>query len=119
MDNGKMYTFGGYNGTERLNDMYEYDFQTLRWAQVHGDSSGSSSAGSEVPSGRSSLVSQVYKNSLYIFGGYNGQVVLNDFYEFRFEPVVIPPPSLIEDMRALVNNKDYSDVTFIVDGLPA
>ena len=119
MYNGKMYTFGGYNGTERLNDMYEYDFQTLRWAQVHGDRSGSSSAGSEVPSGRSSLVSQVYKNSLYIFGGYNGQVVLNDFYEFRFEPVVIPPPSLIEDMRALVNNKDYSDVTFIVDGLPA
>ena len=28
----------------------------------------------EVPSGRSSLVSVVYKNSLFVFGGYNGQV---------------------------------------------
>lgn len=29
----------------------------------------------EVPSGRSSLVSVVYKNSLFVFGGYNGQVL--------------------------------------------
>jgi hypothetical protein len=28
------------------------------------------------------------------FTGYNGANVLNDFYEFRFEPVVIPPPTL-------------------------
>ena len=76
MFNGKMYTFGGYNGTERLNDMYEYDFETFRWAMVHGDSGsgngsgdGSGGGGGEIPSGRSSLVSQVYKNSLYIFGG--------------------------------------------------
>lgn len=28
----------------------------------------------DVPTGRSSLVAQVHGNSLFIFGGYNGQV---------------------------------------------
>ena len=108
MYSGCMYTFGGYNGTERLNDMYEYDFDDGYWTQME--------ATGDVPSGRSSLVSQVYNNSLFIFGGYNGQVVLNDFYEFRYEPVVIPPPTLIDDLRRLINNKEVSDVTFVVDG---
>ena len=103
-----MYTFGGYNGTERLNDMYEYSAETQRWTQFQPTG--------DVPSGRSSLVSQVYNNSLFIFGGYNGQVVLNDFYEFRFEPVVIPPPTMIDDLRRLINSREFSDVTFIVDG---
>jgi hypothetical protein len=43
-------------------------------------------------------------------------VVLNDFYEFRFDSVVVPPPSLCDDMRALLNNPDLSDVTFLVEG---
>lgn len=48
---------------------------THRWQVVEG---------CDTPSGRSSMVAQVYKNSLYIFGGYNGHNVLNDFYEFKF-----------------------------------
>ena len=44
--------------------------------------------------------------------------MLNDFYEFRFEPVAIPPPTLIDDMRSLIDHKDFSDVTFIVEGRP-
>ncbi len=48
----------------------------------------------DVPTGRSSLVAQVHGNSLFIFGGYNGQVVLNDFYEWRFQPLLVPPPTL-------------------------
>lgn len=105
----KMYTFGGYNGSERLNDMHEYDFESSKWSQlqIRGD----------VPSGRSSLVAQVHNSSLFIFGGYNGQVVLNDFYEYRFEPVSIPPSTILSDMRQLINNRDFSDVTFVVDGV--
>ena len=74
-----MFAYGGYSGSERLADMYAYDFKTGHWFEVncsHGPR----------PSGRSSLVVQVYKNSLYIFGGYNGLTVLNDFYKFRLEP---------------------------------
>ena len=105
-----MYTFGGYNGSERLNDMHCYSFDTKRWTLLE-------TAG-DIPSGRSSLVAQVYQNALYVFGGYNGHVVLNDFYEHRFEPVAIPPPTLTEDLRKLIDNSEFSDITFIVDGKP-
>jgi len=68
------------------------------------------------PSGRSSLVAEVFNNSLYVFGGYNGSIVLNDFYEFRFEPVSIPPSQMVDDLRQLLHNPVFADVTFIVDG---
>ena len=73
----KMYTYGGYSGSERLADMYVYDFKTGHWSEVNYSNSDC------CPSGRSSLVAQVYENCLYIFGGYNGVTVLNDFYKFR------------------------------------
>jgi len=64
----KMYSFGGYSGSERLADMHAYDFETNHWQEVD------CTAG-DAPSGRSSLVAQVYENCLYIFGGYNGSTV--------------------------------------------
>ena len=105
-----MYAFGGYNGSKRLNDMYEYNFSNNRWdcIEKRGD----------CPSGRSSLVAEVHGNSLFIFGGYNGQVVLNDFYEFSFETLSIPPPALIGDLRKLIDNNEYSDVVFVVEDRP-
>jgi len=57
-----MVTFGGYNGAERLNDMHEYSFATSLWTKLDVSEG-------DVPSGRSSLISQVYGNSLFIFGG--------------------------------------------------
>ena len=30
------------------------------------------------------------------------------------DAIIIPPPSLAQDMRFLVNNKDFKDVTFII-----
>ncbi len=53
---------------------------------------------------------------MYIFGGYDGSLVLNDFHEFQFEPVAIPRSTLLDDLRHLINNRDLSDVTFIVEG---
>ena len=103
-----MFLYGGYSGNERLADMYAYDFETNHWSEVdctHGDA----------PSGRSSLVAQVYENGLYIFGGYNGVTVLNDFYKFRLKPVSVPPPALINDLTRLINYPEFSDVTFLVE----
>jgi len=62
------------------------------------------------------LVTQVYNHSMFAFGGYNGNLVLNDFYEFQFEMVAIPPSSLLSDLRNMINHPRFSDVTFIVDG---
>lgn len=105
----KMYAYGGYSGSERLADMYAYDFETGHWSEVD-------CSGGYCPSGRSSLVAQVYQNCLYIFGGYNGLTVLNDFYKFRLVPVSIPPPVLVDDLYRLINNSEHSDITFLVEG---
>mmetsp|Transcript_33785 Transcript_33785/g.62533 ORF Transcript_33785/g.62533 Transcript_33785/m.62533 type:complete len:627 (-) Transcript_33785:73-1953(-) len=105
----KMYAYGGYSGSERLADMYAYDFETNHWSEVD-------CTNGDCPSGRSSLVAQVYENSLYIFGGYNGVTVLNDFYKFRLKPVSVPPPALVNDLRRLINHPELSDVTFLVEG---
>jgi len=104
----KMYLYGGYSGSERLSDMFAYDFETNHWSEVDCSSG-------DFPSGRSSLVAQVFENCLYIFGGYNGRSVLNDFYKFRLVPVSIPPPLLVDDMTRLINNAELSDVTFLVE----
>ncbi|CAJ1354757.1 unnamed protein product [Effrenium voratum] len=42
-------------------------------------------------------------------------LVLNDFYEFRFEPVSVPPSNLVDDLRKLINNPAFADVTFLVE----
>eukprot|EP00579_Thalassiosira_antarctica_P000267 CAMPEP_0201870066 /NCGR_PEP_ID=MMETSP0902-20130614/3321_1 /ASSEMBLY_ACC=CAM_ASM_000551 /TAXON_ID=420261 /ORGANISM="Thalassiosira antarctica, Strain CCMP982" /LENGTH=584 /DNA_ID=CAMNT_0048395639 /DNA_START=35 /DNA_END=1789 /DNA_ORIENTATION=- len=105
----KLYTYGGYNGSDRLADMFAYDFETNHWSEVD-------CSNGERPSGRSSLVAQVYENSLFIFGGYNGSTVLNDFYKFRLKPVSIPPSALVNDLRRLMLREELSDVTFVVEG---
>ena len=106
----KMYCYGGYSGHERLADMFAYDFETHHWSQIDctvGDA----------PSGRSSLVAQVYDNCLYVFGGYNGSNVLNDFYKFRlFKPIGVPPASLVQDFARLINDPTLADCSFLVEG---
>jgi len=104
-----LFLFGGYSGQERLNDLYEFRFDCHTWFVLSTE---------DPPSGRSSLVAQVFGNSLYVFGGYNGSIVLNDFYEFRFEPVSIPPSNLVNDLRKLINNPAFADVTFLVESQP-
>lgn len=102
-----LYLFGGYNGTERLQDLYEFNFKKSRWEQIEA---------LLAPSGRSSLVAQVYSNSMYIFGGYNGSVVLNDFHEFKFDLISVPQSSLISDLRRMIDDPVFTDVCFVVEG---
>jgi len=104
-----LFLFGGYSGHERLNDLYEFRLDCNTWFSIVAE---------DPPSGRSSLVAQVLHDSLYVFGGYNGSIVLNDFYELRFEPVSIPPSNLVDDLRKLINNPVFADVTFLVENQP-
>ena len=105
----RMYVYGGYSGSERLSDMFVYDFDTYHWSEID-------CSNGDAPSGRSSLVAQVYGNCMYIFGGYNGSVVLNDFHKFRLKAIAVPPPLLVHDLRKLINHPEFSDVVFLVEG---
>lgn len=88
---------------------FAYDFDTNHWSQIDCSSG-------DAPSGRSSLVAQVYESSVFVFGGYNGNSVLNDFYRFRLKPIGVPPPALVSDFQRLINNPELADVRFIVEG---
>ena len=68
-------------------------------------------------------VAAIYKDSIVIFGGYDGTSRLNDFLQFRFSPhkmggQLVPPSTLISDLKELVNSELLSDVTFLVEGRP-
>ena len=70
------------------------------------------------PGHRFCHVAVVHKDSLFVFGGYDGSNRLNDFLEFKFGlgGTEIPASSLIGDLRQLVNSELLSDVTFLVEG---
>jgi hypothetical protein len=100
--------FGGYDGRERLNDLYQFSFESRHWTAIK--------TFGEVPSGRSSLVAEIYKDSLLIFGGYNGWTVLNDFFVYPFMCVQVEPPQLKADLMCLIDHPLFSDVVFLVEG---
>jgi len=72
-----LYIFGGYDGTSRVNDFYEYQFKSMLWKSVpvRGPS----------PSPRDRHVSVVWSDKFYVFGGFDGANRVNDFYEFNFD----------------------------------
>mmetsp|Transcript_29585 Transcript_29585/g.62882 ORF Transcript_29585/g.62882 Transcript_29585/m.62882 type:complete len:512 (+) Transcript_29585:125-1660(+) len=113
-----MYLFGGSTGSAR-NDLYAFSFETDQWSEVRPISSGSGKA--SVPCPRFCHTCDVYNNSLFVFGGYDGQQRLNDFWQFKLATEVnieIPSSSLVSDLRGFLNDQKLSDVTFIVEGKP-
>lgn len=105
----KLFVYGGYSGNQRLSDLWAYDFETHFWAEVD-------CSNGDAPSGRSSLVAQVYENYLYVFSGYNGSAVMNDMYRCRLKQIDVPPSSLVSDFQRLINDDEMADVKFLVQG---
>lgn len=73
--NSKMFVFGGYNGTSRLNDFYSFDFIHESWKKNIG-SSGTP------PSPRDRHCAVVYKDGFYVFGGFDGHARVNDLHRY-------------------------------------
>ena len=74
-----MYMFGGYaDSAVGYSDMaiYEYNFDTRVCSRI--DTKG------KVPPDRSAHTAVVYKDSMFVLGGWDGSVSNNDFYVFHF-----------------------------------
>jgi len=114
-----MFLFGGSTGSAR-NDLYTFSFDSSQWQEVRPPpSSGGQKA--NVPCPRFCHTCEVYDNSLYIFGGYDGQQRLNDFWQIKLASEVnidIPSSSLVADLRNAFHDQKLSDITFIVEGKP-
>mmetsp|Transcript_542 Transcript_542/g.1286 ORF Transcript_542/g.1286 Transcript_542/m.1286 type:complete len:829 (-) Transcript_542:59-2545(-) len=114
-----MYVFGGSTGSA-MNDLMELKLPTsahpvAKWRTI--DTPPSGTAGH-----RFCHVAVEYEDSMYVFGGYDGTNRLNDFIRFDFDvddlSCVIPPSTLVTDLKSLVNDEALSDVTFIVEDQP-
>jgi hypothetical protein len=111
-----MYVFGGSSGSA-MNDLWELQMPTnpaapARWRPVR-------TSRADQPRHRFCHVAVVYNDSMYVFGGYDGADRLNDFVKFDFSvydlSFEVPPSSIIQDFRSMINNSTLSDVTFIVE----
>ena len=73
-----MYVFGGWNGHDTLDDLYEFSLVTNQWFQVNGRG--------DVPESRYRHSAVVYGCCMFIFGGVDKrQVRFSDLVEFNFD----------------------------------
>lgn len=74
--NGEMYIFGGIGkNDELLNDMYKYSFSSNTWQKV--------SHYGHIPSPRYHHATTTHNFNIYLYGGFNGDKILSDFYMFN------------------------------------
>lgn len=59
-----------------MNDFYEFSFNRRAWGVV--------AASGAPPSPRDRHVAVVYKDSFYVFAGFDGNSRVNDFIEYNF-----------------------------------
>lgn len=74
-----MYLFGGYSGPLGYRDtaIYEYNFDTRQCTRIE--------ATGTLPPDRSAHTAVVYKDHMYIMGGWDGTESNNDFFMYHFE----------------------------------
>ena len=72
-----LYIFGGYDGSNRVNDFYRFNFKTSKWTQLP--------ASSTLPSARDRHVVVPYDEKIFVFGGYDGNNRINDFWQYDTE----------------------------------
>jgi len=93
---GKLYTFGGWNGfTQKwFNDVHCFNFETKEWRKVHPNgkisdqemlNAGDVGSVVDLPPPRTSHASVLWGSKMYTFGGFSGKDYLNDLWEFDLE----------------------------------
>jgi len=111
----KLLVFGGWlTGTTRLNDLWEFDFETSLWTEIK--------ASGDVPVPRSRFKMFHHKASVYILGGYDGTSHLCDFYRYsvanqQWKHIPIDPQILkdgIDEYSACIE----SDILYVFGGHP-
>jgi N-acetylneuraminic acid mutarotase len=81
--NDKMYIFGGFINSWRTSTIVEYDFTTKKY--IKSSTEDNHTPAGAPPKGRSAYSSVVYKNCMYIYGGWDGHESMNDIHCFNLD----------------------------------
>ena len=104
-----MYAFGGKSGRSPFNDLHSFCFETCRWEAMR--------SGPTAPAPRCAHTCVVHGTSLFVFGGYDGRRYFDDCFELTLQnPQEEAVLSLSGDLAPMVDNPQFSDVTFVVEG---
>jgi len=82
--NDKMYIFGGFINSWRTSTIIEYDFQTRKYTKTATEDTQTPAMGAP-PKGRSAYSAVVYKNCMYIYGGWDGHESMNDIHCYNLD----------------------------------
>lgn len=82
--NDKMYIFGGFINSWRTSTIVEYDFITKKYTKTSTEDNQTVAAGAP-PKGRSAYSAVVYKNCMYIYGGWDGHESMNDIHCYNLD----------------------------------
>jgi len=102
-----IYLWAGFNvDLERMNDFYVLDLQTFQWQCL-------SEKLKSIPSARAFHSSCLNNNSIYIFGGADGETRYSDIWKYQIR--VDPPSLMLLAARSILNHvgdlrKEYSKV---------
>jgi hypothetical protein len=77
--NGNFYTFGGYDGNQRVNTFHAFSFAEKRWSPVFPSANSS-----PPPTPRDRHVAVAFGNAFYVHGGFDGTSRVADFWAFDF-----------------------------------
>lgn len=122
--NDKLYLFGG-SGPHAFcfNDLYTFDPVTSTWNHENNIQDGDPS-----PNARAGHSMTLVDCKLYIIGGSYGQEYLKDVYILDTDPCPdfsyesdeksMPIKKLQDGLMSMMNNPEFSDVTFMIDGKP-
>ena len=106
-----MYAFGGKSGRSPFNDLHAFSFETNRWEQIKAGH------GAPAPAPRCAHTCVVHGSSLFVFGGYDGRRYFDDCFELALQkPAAAAVLTLSGDLESMVDNPQFSDVGFVVEG---
>lgn len=72
------YIFGGYDGTNRRNDFFKFNFEINQWTEILP-------VDNAPPSARDRHTAVVNQRHIYIFGGYDGFNRVDDFHRYSID----------------------------------
>eukprot|EP00742_Colponemidia_sp_Colp-10_P003006 GILJ01003208.1.p1 GENE.GILJ01003208.1~~GILJ01003208.1.p1 ORF type:complete len:537 (+),score=47.89 GILJ01003208.1:88-1698(+) len=117
----KLFLFGGSGPSAKcFNDLQIFDPETMTWTCP-----SDTLAQEDAPDRRAGHSTTVVDRRLFVFGGSYGSTYFKDFHVLDTDPA--PPVrmaakscefQLRQGLHAYLNNPDFSDITFLVEGRP-